>query len=174
MIIKLNEWEWVHALNVGNMRYTANWHKKDASYYDKKRMEDARTAQQRACVCELAVAKATNRYWSGSVWKANDHNRFKRKIADVGHNIEVRCVRTSTSAAVREQQLGKGLVLFVARTLNEELTEVEILGYLDYDIAWELGKTPHYVDVDKEEEGKRTRTVDKEHLREYVPRNILE
>ena len=51
---------------------------------------------------------------------------------------------------------------------------MEILGYLDYDIAWELGKTPHYVDVDKEEEGKRTRTVDKEHLREYVPRNILE
>ncbi len=173
MIIKLNEWEWVHALNVGNMRYTANWHKKDASYYDKKRMEDDRTAQQRACVCELAVAKATNRYWSGSVWKKDDHDRFKQKIADVGHNIEVRCVRTS-EPALREQQLGKGLFLFAARTTNDELTEVEILGYLDYDTAWELGKTPHYVNFDEEKEGKRTRTVDRKHLMEFVPKHILE
>ena len=174
MIIDLNEWEWVHALNVGNMRFTANWGKKDAAHYDKKRMEDDRTAQQRACVCELAVAKGTNRYWSGSVWPKTKHDWFKRRIADVGYNIEVRCVRTQTAAAVREYQLGQGLHLFVARTTTSELTQAEILGHLDYDQAWELGETPHYIDPTTESEGSRTRVVSVEHLTKWEPKQTVQ
>ena len=174
MIVELNEWEWVHALNIGNMRFTANWGKKDAPHYDKKRMEDDRTAQQRACVCELAVAKATNRYWSGSVWPKTKHDWFKRRIADVGHNIEVRSVRTRTTAAVREYQTGQGLYLFVARTTTPELTQVEILGYMKYDEAWEKGVTPDYIDPVTEQEGSRTRVVSAEHLTKYQPKHIVQ
>ena len=100
----LEPWEYEHATLVGVRRYTANWGKADAPWYDAERMEDDRTAQVAACVCELAVAKATNRYWSGHVWPASEH-RARRDTPDVGHNIEVRRVRTSKRAAVRKHQV---------------------------------------------------------------------
>jgi hypothetical protein len=106
-------------------------------------MEDDRTAQTAACVCELAVAKATNRYWSGHVWPARDHEKH-RDSPDVGRNIEVRRLRTGDNGAVRRHQVGKGLVLFVARPVMPEMTSVEILGWLEYDQAWDLGKPSKY------------------------------
>lgn len=97
VIIKLEAWEYEHACDVGIRRYTANWDKQDAPHYqDKTRQEDNRTAQVASAVCELAVAKHTNRYWSGHVWHASEHNKY-RHIADVGANIEVRRLRTRDS-----------------------------------------------------------------------------
>ena len=65
-------------------------------------------------------------------------------MADVGHNIEVRRVRTSSNAAVRKRQLGKGLVLFVVRPVVPEFRAVEILGWIDHDEAWEKGEPSGY------------------------------
>jgi hypothetical protein len=65
-------------------------------------------------------------------------------MADVGHNIEVRRVRTSSSAAVRRRQLAKGLVLFVVRPVAPEFRAVEILGWIDHDEAWEKGEPSGY------------------------------
>lgn len=136
------EYEW--ASHVGTRRYIENWRKKDAPYYKKELMEDDRTAQVAAAVCELAVAKATNNYWSGHVWAAGLHNAYKSKINDVGKNIEVRRVRTGETAAVRRRDLGKGLVLFVAKAIMPELRQVEIWGQIDYDKAWAVGKPAYY------------------------------
>ena len=143
MIITLEAWEYEMASLVGARRYTANWGKDNAPWYDAARMEDARTAQVAACVCELAVAKATNRYWSGHAWAPVEHRR-RRDTPDVGHNIEVRRVRTSLNAAVRRHQVGKGLVLFVAQAVPPEFREVQVLGWIDMDEAWEKGVPSSY------------------------------
>lgn len=144
MLVQLEPFEYEWASHVGTRRYIENWNKKDAPYYKKELMEDDRTAQVAACVCELGVAKLTNRYWSGHVWTAGQHNQYKNKTADVGTNIEVRRVRTGDSAAVRKKQVGQGLVLFVAMATMPELREVDVWGYINYDEAWEIGKPAHY------------------------------
>ena len=119
-------------------------------------MEDDRTAQVAACVGELAVAKATNQYWSGHVWHKSDHETYKH-LPDVGTNIEVRRIRTSPSGAVRKRQLGKGLQLFIVRPVPPEFRAVELLGWIDHDEAWELGEPSNY-----DPEG--TRLIGEEHL----------
>jgi hypothetical protein len=159
-LIKLEPWEYEHACGVGIRRYTANWSKADAAHYGNKSMqEDNRTAQVAAAVCELAVAKHCNIYWSGHVWHATDHQKYKH-VADVGKNIEVKRLRTRVNAPVRRHQLGMGLILFVAKPIMPELREVEIYGYIHYDQAWELG-TPSDYDPDN------TRLISQEHLKEY-------
>ena len=141
--ITLETWEYEHANNVGIRRFTANWCKGDAPHYKREYMEDDRTAQVAAAVCELAVAKHTNRYWHAHIWHATDHNKF-RDLPDVGRNIEVRRIRTRKEAAVRKHQLGQGLVIWVAEAIAPELREVTLHGWLKYDDAWALGTESTY------------------------------
>lgn len=156
-IVQLEPFEYEWASHVGTRRYIENWRKKDATYYKKELMEDDRTAQVASAVCEIAVAKITCRYWSGHVWTASEHNYYKNKIKDVGRNIEVRRVRTGDAAAVRKNDLGKDLVLFVAKAIPPELREVEVWGYINCDKAWELGEPAHYSPDD-------TRLIHRSHL----------
>jgi hypothetical protein len=125
-------------------------------------MEDDRTAAAAACAAELAVAKYTNRYWSGHVWDYRDHNQYK-EIPDVGTNIEVRRIRTRETAAVRKRQVGKGLVLFVAKPIMPEIRSVEIYGWMHYDEAWSVGTQSDY-DPD-------TRLISVDHLNTYEPKS---
>ena len=156
VLIELETWEYEWASHIGARRYIENWGKRDAPYYDKKRMEDDRTAQVAACVGELAGAKLVNEYWSGHVWTAEQHKEYKG-TPDVGRHIEVRRVRTSNNAAVRRRQLEKGLVLFVVKPVAPEFRTVEMLGWIDHDEAWEKGEPSHY-----DPEG--TRTIDESRL----------
>jgi len=156
ILVELYPWEYEWVLHVGARRFIENWGKADARHYDKKRMEDDRTAQAAACAGELAVAKLTNQYWGGHVWPGNRHEEFKG-MADVGHNTEVRRVRTSSNAAVRRKQLGQGLILFVVRPIAPEFRTVEILGWIDHDEAWEKGEPSGY-----DSEG--TRVISEEYL----------
>lgn len=143
MKITLEPWEYSWACHVGIERFTANWGKNNAPHYDSKRMEDDRTAQQAACICELAVAKATNRYWPGHYWHASEHDKY-RHTPDVGTNIEVRRVRTGQSAAVRKHQLNKNLILFAAHLPDIEFREVDIWGWIPMEQAWALGEPAPY------------------------------
>ena len=143
IVIKLEKWEYEWASHVGIRRFTENWEKQDAVHYKREYMEDDRTAQVAAAIGELAVAKVTNQYWGGHVWPGNRHVE-NRNRADVGNNIEVRRVRTSNNAAVRRRQLGKGLDLFVVRPQPPEFREVEMLGWINHDEAWELGGPSGY------------------------------
>lgn len=156
ILVELEPWEYEWASHVGARRFIENWEKADAAHYDRNRMEDDRTAQVAACVAELAVAKITNQYWSGHVWAGNRHQENKH-LADVGHNIEVRRVRTSRKAAVRKRQLGKGLVLFVAQPAAPEFRVCEILGWINHDEAWEVGDPSGY-------DSKSTRVVSETYL----------
>lgn len=169
ILIALESWEYEHALHVGTRRYTANWGKADAEHYIKGRMEDDRTAQQAACVAELAVAKHANRFWSGHVWHASDHDRYRDSVADVGGNIEVRRVRNPRNGvAVRRHQLGKGLILWAAYPVPPEFRTVELWGWLPYDEAWDLGTYPDW------DNGKqKTRTVARHLFRTDLPRLVV-
>ena len=143
ILIELEKWEYEWASHVGSRRFTEIWEKQDAPHYKREYMEDDRTAQVAAAIGELAVARVTNQYWGGHVWAGNRHVE-NRNRADVGHNIEVRRVRSSNNAAVRRRQLGKGLVLFVVRPVPDEFRTVEMLGWIDHDEAWELGEPSGY------------------------------
>ena len=143
ILIELEKWEYEWASHVGIRRFTENWEKQDATHYKREYMEDDRSAQVAAAIGELAVARVTNQYWGGHVWAGNRHAE-NRGRADVGHNIEVRRVRSSNNAAVRRRQLGKGLILFVVRPVPDEFRTVEMLGWIDHDEAWELGEPSGY------------------------------
>lgn len=138
MLIKLESWEYEWVNSVGIRRFTANWNKKDAAHYKRERMEDDRTAQVAAAACELAVAKLTNKYWSATVWPADQHEEQKHR-ADVGTNFEVKRIRTKDAVAVRRSQVGKGLFIWACKVVMPEIKEVEVIGYLDYDAAWQQG-----------------------------------
>lgn len=143
-IVRLEPWEYAWAAHVGIARFTANWGKADSAEYDPSRMEDDRTAQVAAAICELAVARITNRYWGGHAWPKDSHMR-NRNIPDVGRNIEVRRVRKPTAgAAVRKRQLGQGLVLFAAYPEPPEFRVVDVWGWLDHDEAWAIGEPAPY------------------------------
>lgn len=161
LTIDLTTWEYEQVNLVGIRRFTANWDKKDAPYYKRERMEDDRTAQVAAAACELAVAKHTNRYWHAHIWHASDHKKY-RELPDVGKNIEVRRIRTGTSAAVRKHQLDKGLILWVAQAVEPEFRQVKLYGWIPYDEAWEKGLPSKY-------DPETTRVIDVQLLHSYVP-----
>lgn len=149
ILIDLEPWEYEHACDVGIRRFTANWNKQDAAHYQNKaRQEDNRTALVASAVCELAVAKHTNRYWPGHVWHATEHNKY-RNVPDVGRNIEVRRLRTRDAAAVRQHQNKiDNLVLWVARPITPELRQVHLYGWIRQTDAWQQG-TPSDYDPEK-------------------------
>lgn len=161
-IVHLEPWEFDWAKHIGTLRHEVNLGRGDAAHYDARRMEDNLTASIVACVAELAVAKHTNRYWSGSIWPVADHHKYK-DLPDVGRNIEVRTVRTSSSAAVRQRDVGKGRVLWVAKPVRPALTDVEMWGWLPMDEAWEVGTPASY------DKTGRTRVVERSLLRSPLP-----
>lgn len=144
MIVKLETWEYEYASNIGIRRFTNNWGKENAPWYNPAKMEDNRTALVASAIGELAVAKATNEYWHASIWKNSNHNDY-RNMPDVGKNIEVRRVRTQNGPAVREKDLTKeNLYIFGVIPLAPEFVEVEILGWIRADFGWNEGIPTEY------------------------------
>jgi hypothetical protein len=143
LVINLTPWEYDFAYQIGIRRYVENWGKADASYYDKSKMEEDRNAQPAAAICELAVAKYTNQYWNMTIWDGRKHKQYK-DIPDVGHNIEVRRVRTASGPAVRDKDLGRGLIVWGAIVNDVEYRSVELLGYIDADKGYEIGVEARY------------------------------
>jgi hypothetical protein len=139
--LTLFPWEFDHACRVGVGRVVQRWTSPDAEHYDPARMEDNTYASIAGAICELAVARWTNTYWPAHVWTPSQHERF-RDLPDVGHNIEVKRVRTSLPA-VRESQVGRRLVFWAART-SPDLHHVTLLGFADHDDAWEQGTPAPY------------------------------
>jgi len=156
-VIDLEPWEYEWASHVGARRFIENWTRGDAQHYDRSRMEDDRTAQVAAACCELAVAKWTNQFWSGHVWKAHEHER-RKDLPDVGRHVEVRRLRTRETAALRRHQIGKNLVLVVAKPVMPELRAIEIYGWIMYDKGWTLAEPSDY-------DPENTRLLQPHHLR---------
>jgi hypothetical protein len=129
-VIVLKPWEYQSGFMVGIGRFVANWGYGDAAHYDRSRMEEDRNAQAAAAICEIAVARHTNKYWHGHVWHPSEHRQY-RAIPDVGTNIEVRRVRTKQAVAVRRSDAGREV--WAARTVDPEYRKVEIIGFIRAD-----------------------------------------
>jgi len=139
VIIELEPWEYEHAYAVGVRRFTENWGKSDASYYQNNNKEEDRNAQAASSICELAVAKYTNQYWHGSVWDGRKHKKYK-DMPDVGRNIEVRRVRTQSGPTVREKDtLKPDLVIWGAKLADAEYRTVKLLGWISAEEGWKIG-----------------------------------
>lgn len=143
-VVDLDPWEYEHGHSVGIRRSTANWNTNDSPAYQNNRKQEERTASTAAALCELAVAKHLGLYWPATVWAARDHRTF-RHLPDVAPNIEVRRLRRITNrAAVRRKDLSRDLNLVVAYAVGEEFRQVQILGWLPVEEAWEIGEVSDY------------------------------
>lgn len=138
-VVALDPWEYEQAFSVGIRRFTANWGKRDAAHYEKKFMQADSIAQPAGAIAELAVAKHLGLYWPGTAWPGVDHENNKDR-QDVFPSIEVRrVVKRENRGAIRQTDLGRSDILVVAYPIPEEFREVEILGWLKCDEAWEVG-----------------------------------
>ena len=135
-IVRIQTWEYEYAYHVGIRRFTENWGRNDASYYDRDKMEEDQKAQAAAALCELAVAKYLNEYWHASVWRSAAHRSHKH-LPDVGKDIEVRRVRTARGVTVRKNDRDKKV--WGARCLDREFRRIELLGYIDANEALKRG-----------------------------------
>jgi len=144
-IVTLEKWEYEKAAIVGVQRFIARWDSQDAKQYsNKNRQQPNLIANIASCICELAVAKATNRYWHGHVWHTSEHDKYKF-LPDVGVNQEVRRCRTPHGVAIQKYQNHmKDLVVFGVRILDEEMRNVEIYGYITQEKGWEIGTFPEW------------------------------
>ena len=141
VMITLSDDELDQAKRVGDGRNAANTGSSDKPYYHRELMQDDETASFAAATAEAAVAKATGRQWHAKVWPPGEHWKH-RDEPDVGRNIEVRRIREPNNGlVVREKDLNKGKVIFVAYPLPETgFRQVDVIGWLRAEDAWDLGK----------------------------------
>jgi hypothetical protein len=140
----LEPWEYIHAHDVGIKRSAANWGVKDsAAMKDKARQQPNRIANVAATLCEMAVAKYLNQYWSGSVWYRQEHNA-RRKTPDVGKNVEVRRMRAERGNWLVVRESGNdipGATVWAAHVNTDDIESrtIEIYGWIPQVIGWEDG-----------------------------------
>lgn len=142
VIVRLSDDDWVNSWTAGARRVTENLRKSDSEDYARGLNIPEHLAQPLAVMCEVAVARhlGIDWDWDKAVWKAKDHNRFRHN-ADVGTNIEVRRVKYENGAVnLKSNQVGRGLFVFTAFAMPPEYLNVKILGFRNYDEAWDLAK----------------------------------
>lgn len=142
--IRLEPYEYEWASHVATRRLLAREDSKNAKHYDEKRMQDELHASTASCCCEIAVAKATNRYWGGHVWDARDHDKYKR-VADVGENIEVRRIRNESNPfAVRRRDVEENRWVYVAYAHAPVYRTVSVYGFIKASEGWNRGTRAAY------------------------------
>lgn len=112
--VKLTPFEHEVASTVGMRRFNYRRYSVDADWYDRNRMQDDLRANIAACVCEMGVAKALDKYWGAHAWHASEHRRYEH-IADVGKRIEVRRIRDKANpVAIRWRDVERERVVVAA------------------------------------------------------------
>lgn len=158
--VRLTDEELVEPHMVGLLRHNANLDKDDAPHYDPSRMEDNLTASIAAACCEKAVAKALDLYWSGTAWDSSQHEKY-RYLPDVGKNVEVKRIReTGNPLVVRLKEVRRDFVIVSAYAHRPNFRDVDLVGWLDAQEAWDLGE-PAWFD-----KSNKTRVVDQHKLRD--------
>lgn len=139
--IELNDSDLVLARLVADKRNEMNTGRGDAPAYarNSERMEDNTVAMYASTRCELATAKAFNRYWHASWWPAEQHHLHKHE-PDVGVNIEVKRIRSPHNPLLVKEDyvtLDRVIVLAYAHTDPENL--VDVIGFIPATTAWDIG-----------------------------------
>lgn len=155
-VVRLEHWEYIHAHDIGIKRAAANWGVPDSlAMADKSRQQPNRLANPGATICELAVAKYLNQYWSGSIWPRKEHDIHKVK-ADVGKNVEVRQTLVEGGNWIVVRKSGNFIpnaVVFSAHINYDKDIEgriVEICGWIPQDIGWRDGVAKPSYDLEND------------------------
>ena len=109
-------------------------------YAGKSGLESNEDNSLRVCLSEMAVAKATGRYWSPRFWDSSLHTEMNARFSDVDGGIGVRNVRShGKPIAVKKKDLTCGDKFIVGTYLD--LSEPHIVytpGFLPVEEAWDM------------------------------------
>lgn len=97
---------------------------------NKSKLEPEISANVRTIVAEYAVAKLYKLPMTFPFYP-NDEHYYRKDIADVGHNIEVKTIRTRDEIPVFPKDIRDGWILVGARVLDVDYySEVEVYGWM--------------------------------------------
>ena len=97
---------------------------------NKAKLEPEISANVRTIVAEYAVAKLYKKPLTFPFY-TNEEHYFRKDIADVGQNIEVKTVRTRDEIPVFPKDIRDDWVLVGARVLDRDYySEVEVYGWM--------------------------------------------
>ena len=97
---------------------------------NKAKLEPEIAANVRTIVAEYAVAKLYKKSFTFPFYPNAEHS-YRKDIADVGTNIEVKSIRTKDEIPVFPKDIRDGWVLVGARVIDRDYySEVEIFGWL--------------------------------------------
>lgn len=114
-------------------RWIMKWDSVDRPNYagdNKSNMEPEIAANTRSIVAEYAVAKLYKKSFNFPFYP-NEEHPFRKDIADVGSNIEVKSIRTRDAIPVFPKDIRDGWILVGARVLDRDYyREVEVYGWM--------------------------------------------
>ena len=97
---------------------------------NKRNLEPEIAANVRTIVAEYAVAKFYKKSFTFPFY-TNEEHYFRKDIAEVGTNIEVKSIRTKDEIPVFPKDIRPGWLLVGARVLDRDYySQVEIFGWL--------------------------------------------
>lgn len=97
---------------------------------NKRNLEPEIAANVRTIVAEYAVAKLYKKSFTFPFYPNSEHP-FRKDIAEVGTNIEVKSIRTKDEIPVFPKDIREGWLLVGARVIDRDYySEVEVFGWL--------------------------------------------
>lgn len=108
---------------------------------NKRNLEPEIAANVRTIVAEYAVAKLYKKSFTFPFYP-NEEHPYRKDIAEVGTNIEVKTIRTKDEIPVFPKDIREGWILVGARVLDRDYySEVEVYGWLPME---EIPKHPEW------------------------------
>lgn len=132
-IVKLSKEEVRACADVALNRWMMKWGSVDRPNYagdNKAKLEPEIAANVRTIVAEYAVAKLYKQSFTFPFY-TNEEHPFRKDIADVGTNIEVKSIRTRDEIPVFPKDIRPGWLLVGARVQDRDYySEVEVFGWI--------------------------------------------
>jgi len=132
-IMKLSKEEVRACADIALNRWMMKWGSVDRPNYageNKAKLEPEIAANVRTIVAEYAVAKLYKQSFTFTFY-TNEEHPFRKDIADVGTNIEVKSIRTRDEIPVFPKDIRPGWLLVGARVLDRDYySEVEVFGWI--------------------------------------------
>lgn len=132
-IVKLKKEEVRACADVALNRWMMKWGSVDRPNYDgdnKRFLEPEIAANVRTIVAEYAVAKLYKLPLTFPFYP-NEEHEYRKDIAEVGANIEVKSIRTRDAIPVFPKDVRPGWLLVGVRVLDRDYySEVEVYGWI--------------------------------------------
>ena len=132
-IVNLSKEEVRACADVALNRWMMKFGSEDRPNYagdNKRNLEPEIAANVRTIVAEYAVAKLYKKAFTFPFYP-NEEHPFRKDIAEVGNNIEVKSIRTKDEIPVFPKDIRPGWLLVGARVLDRDYySQVEVFGWL--------------------------------------------